>query len=97
MVNNIFNSLLTLTQESAVNAQEYANKGLLYISPSLMNEAGEILFNKIKKGEFATFIVPGRASWNAKANYFEAAREAMRRNKNLKINRLFIIPNRQSF
>lgn len=69
-----------------------AKKGILRFSPDQFDEAGRILFENLKKGGFATFLVPGRTGWDPESVYYEAARKQARAGKN--ITRLFLLPHR---
>jgi len=89
----IFKALEEFLQKSTLDEEQTMKKGIFNIPPAKMDKGGVVLFENIKKGGFATLVVSGRARWNPRSRYFEAARNAARRGK--KITRLFLLMNSQ--
>lgn len=82
------NFLLELQQ---TDAQE-AGRGVLNFPPEAYDESGRRVFQNLKIGGVATFIVPGREGWNPLSAYFQEIRKAAKENKSLNITRIFILP-----
>lgn len=68
------------------------SRGVLNFSPKYVDSAGRLLFENLRFGGVATFVVPGRLEWNPESEYFAAARDAARRG--CSITRLFLLPHR---
>lgn len=83
------NAFLEQTQDGI---KEDAQRGILRFSPDQFDEAGRLLFEGLKKGGFATFVVPGRSGWDPESPYYEVTRKQARAGKN--ITRLFLLPHR---
>jgi len=89
----IFAMLTDFLQNSFKDENQRVNKGIISIPPAKMDKGGSILFTNLKKGGFATLVVSGRPRWNPRAKYYEAARVAARKGRN--ITRLFLLMNSQ--
>lgn len=87
-----FEKLKLFLAEHQQEIGEDARKGILRFSPDHIEEGGKVLFETLKEGGFATFIVPGRAGWDPESGYHEATRNQARKGK--KITRLFLLPHR---
>ncbi len=90
-----FEKLKAYLAQCQQGIDEDARKGILRFSSSQIEEGGRILFESLRKGGFATFIVPGKAGWDPESQYYEAVRSQARQGKN--ITRLFLLPHRHYF
>lgn len=70
-----------------------ADRNVLRFPPSHADKLGYTLFHNLQTGGLSTLLVTGSTPWDPKSPYYEACREAARRN--CKISRLFLLPHRQ--
>jgi hypothetical protein len=90
---NLFDALRQASRSNLSRLQTDERKHILTFMPSQLDDLGSVLFGNIQKGGICTLVVSGRGKWNPRSYYFEAARQAASRGRD--ITRLFLLPHRQ--
>src|SRR5579871_5295913 len=88
----LFDILRQYLLASRQNENQSIDRGVLRLASKHIDSGGRILFDHLTIGGFATFVVPGRNTWDPHSEYFKAARDAAERG--LSITRLFMLPHR---
>ncbi len=88
---DLFRELQKLQAELHQSDTQSTERGVIKFPPEIHQEGSRRIFQNLKTGGFATFVVPGREGWNPNSAYFKEARSAVS-NKNIDITRLLILP-----
>jgi len=88
----LFELLKQASRKFISNLQGEERRQLLTFTPGQLDDFGRVLFSGLRSGGFCTFVVSGKQGWNPRTYYFEAARQAAARGRD--ITRAFLIPHR---
>ncbi len=88
----LFSALRQAVRDHASKLQADERRQILSFTPTQVDDLGHVLFTNLQKGGFCTFIVSGRGGWNPRSYYFECARQAAGRGR--EITRAFLLPHR---
>lgn len=89
----LFSALAAQLRQYCSQIEAQLERNLLSFPASEIDNFGHGLFSNLEKGGYCTLVVTGRATWDPKSHYYEAARFAARRGCN--IERAFLLPHNQ--
>ena len=89
----LFSILSTELISYCQHVQAQAQKKILTFPASEIDTFGHTLFSNLKEGGICTLVVTGRNKWEPNSHYFQSARFAAQKGRN--ITRLFLLPHRQ--
>ena len=91
-ISSLFEALKVESRRAYAQNQANEKRKILSFSPTEVDQLGHSLFSGLQRGGYCTFIVSGRHGWDPRSYYFEAARQAAARGRD--ITRVFLLPNR---
>jgi len=79
----LFDALRQASRSNLSKLQSDERKQILTFMPSQLDDLGNVLFSNMQKGGICTLVVSGQGKWNPRSYYFEAARQAASRGRDI--------------